>query len=572
MLKEALSMFVTKKTHQEALDRIRVLEKELKEKDAHLSQKKSENEHLQQDFKNLQGDYSVLQKQLEEMNTTINNLEKLKGQVKFFEAKIENNKLEITTLESQINKKTTHLNFLNEKVLDEESSLNKIANERTQKSLELSTLIEEINRTAEDRYLKATENERKFNEELDQRLKFQKEQVKQYQNNLMELEKQLINKEKVLYKYRELKESFVMARDERNFQSVAFYKKDFPFTTTEMYKDELNTNYRKQKEMIKQKRVVIEGTVWTVNGSLREGRKKTDLNIKSMIRSYNTECDNAIASLKYSNFDTVESRMDKSLASINKLNAKNELVICDEYHQLKIDELKLVYELKLFEQEEKEKLRILREEERERRKVEREIKEKTLEYNKHQKEVEKELSALHKQNIEAEEDDTTVLNRINELYDSLELIEKKREELEYINLVGKSGYVYIISNIGAFGKDVYKIGMTRRLEPADRIKELSGAAVPFEYDVHAMILTDDAPHLESHLHSVFNAHRVNLVNNRKEFFNVKLDQIKQEVFSIVGKNVVFEDEHIGKNYYESLAIRNSLNNYELNEFDVLLLN
>lgn len=565
-------MFVTKKTHQEALDRIRVLEKELKEKDVHLSQKQIENEHLQQDFKNLQGEYSVLQKQLEEMNTIINNLEKLKGKVKFFEAKIENNKLEITTLESQISKKTTHLNFLNEKVLDEESSLNKIANERTQKSLELSTLIEEINRTAEDRYLKATENERKFIEELNQRLEFQKEQVKQYQNNLMELEKQLINKEKVLYKYRELKESFVMARDERNFQSVAFYKKDFPFTTTEMYKDELNTNYRKQKEMIKQKRVVIEGTVWTVNGSLREGRKKTDLNIKSMIRSYNTECDNAIASLKYSNFDTVESRMDKSLASINKLNAKNELVICDEYHQLKIDELKLVYELKLFEQEEKEKLRILREEERERRKVEREIKEKTLEYNKHQKEVEKELAALHKQNIEAEEDDTTVLNRINELYDSLELIEKKREELEYIYLVGKSGYVYIISNIGAFGKDVYKIGMTRRLEPADRIKELSGAAVPFEYDVHAMILTDDAPHLESHLHSVFNANRVNLVNNRKEFFNVKLDQIKQEVFSIVGKNVVFEDEPVGKNYYESLAIKNALNNEDLDEVNLVFLN
>ncbi|MGL3067032.1 MULTISPECIES: DUF4041 domain-containing protein [Planococcus] len=565
-------MFVTKKTYQEALDRIGVLEKELEEKNVHLLQQQGENDYLQHDFKILQGDYSVLQKQLEEMDTTINNLEKLRGQVNFFEAKIEANKLEIITLESQINKKTTHLNFLKEKVQDEESSLNKITNERTQKSLELSTLIEGINRTAEDRYLKATENERKLIKELDQRLESQKEQVKQYQNNLMELEKQLINKEKVLRNYRELKESFVVARDERNFQSVAFYKKDSPFTTTEMYKDELNINYQKQKEMIKQKRVIIEGTVWTVNGSLREGRKMAELNIKAMIRSYNTECDNAIASLKYSNFDIVESRMDKSLASVNKLNAKNELVICDEYHQLKIEELKLVYELKLFEQEEKEKLRALREEERETRKVEREIQEKKLEYSKHQKEVEKELFALHKQNIETEENDMAVLNRISELYDSLELIEKKREELEYIHLVGKSGYVYIISNIGAFGKDVYKIGMTRRLEPADRIKELSGAAVPFEYDVHAMILTDDAPHLEYHLHSVFNANRVNLVNNRKEFFNVKLDQIKQEVFSIVGKNIVFEDEPVGKNYYESLAIKNALNNQDLDEINLVLLN
>lgn len=565
-------MFVTKKTHQDALDRIGTLEKKLEDGNDQLLQQQSEKEHLQQNFKNLQGDYSVLQKQLEELNTIIHNLEVLKGQVKFSETKIEDNKLEITTLDSQINKKTNHLNFLKEKVLEEESSLNKINNERTQKSLELSNLIKEVNRTAEDRYFKATENERKLIEELNLRLKSQKEQVKQYQNNLIELEKQLINKEKMLDKYRELKESFVIARDERNLQSVAFYKKDFPFTTTEMYKDELNINYQKQKEMIKEKRVIIEGTIWTVNGSLREGRKKTDLNVKAMIRSYNTECDNAIASLKYSNFDTVESRIDKSLVSINKLNAKNELVICNVYHQLKIEELKLVFELKLFEQEEKEKLRVLREEERERRKVEREIKEKTLEYNKHQKEVEKELSALHKQNIEAEEEDTAVLNRINELYNSLDLIEKKREELEYIHLVGKSGYVYIISNIGAFGNDVYKIGMTRRLEPADRIKELSGAAVPFEYDVHALILTDDAPHLESHLHSVFNANRVNLVNNRKEFFNVKLDQIKQEVFSIIGKNVVFEDEPVGKNYYESMAIKNALNNQDLDEVNLALLN
>ncbi|AQU79572.1 DUF4041 domain-containing protein [Planococcus kocurii] len=565
-------MFVTKKTYQEAQDRIGALEKELEEKNVHLLLQQSENKHFKQDFQNLQGDYSALQNQLEEMSTTIDNLEVLKRQVSSFEAKVEDNKLEILALESQINEKTTHLNFLKEKIQEDETFLNKVTNERTQTSLELSNLIEEVNRTAEDRYLKATEIERGLIEELDQKLEFQKEQVKQHQNDLVELEEQLINKEKVLHNYRELKESFVMARDERNFQSVAFYKKDFPFTTTEKFKDELNDNYQKQREMIKQKRVVIEGTSWTVNGSLREGRKMTDLNIKGMIRSYNIECDNAIASLKYANFDTVESRMDKSLASINKLNAKNALVICDEYHQLKIEELKLVYELKLFEQEEKEKLRVLREEERERRKVEREIKEKTVEYNKHQKEVEKELSALHKQNIEANEDDSAVLNRINELYDSLELIEKKREELEYIHLVGKSGYVYIISNIGAFGKDVYKIGMTRRLEPADRIRELSGAAVPFEYDVHAMILTDDAPHLESHLHAAFNTDRVNLVNNRKEFFNVKLEQIKQEVFSIVGKNVVFEDEPTGKNYYESLAIKNALTNQNSDYVGLVLLN
>jgi len=536
-LRRSIIMLVTKKKHQEALDRIGDLEKDLEEKNSQLLKKENESEHLKRD-------YNVLQKQIEETNSTTAKLEELKDQ----------------------------LNNLYHQVQETETSLERIIDEKNCKSLELNNLIEEIKRTTEERYVSSTINERKLVQELNLRLEHQREQANQYSNNIAELEKQLTNKEKALAEYKTLKKSLVLAREEHKLQAVAFYKNIYPFTTTEEFKSELIINSQKQKELIKHKQVVIVGTPWEVNGSQREGREMTNLNVKSMIRSYNTECDNAISSLKYSNYEIVLSRINKSLYSINKLNTKNDLIICEEYHQLKTEELKLIYELKIFEQEEKEKLRVFREEERERKKVEREIMEKTVEYNKHQKEVEKELSALHKKNIETNENDMALLNKIKELYDSLELIEKKRAELEYIHLVGKSGYVYIISNIGAFGEDVYKIGMTRRLEPADRIRELSGAAVPFEYDVHAMILTDDAPHLENHLHTVFRANRVNLVNNRKEFFEVKLEKIKQEVFSIVGRSVVFEDEPVGKNYYESLAIKNGLSSQYANEVDHLLLN
>jgi hypothetical protein len=90
----------------------------------------------------------------------------------------------------------------------------------------------------------------------------------------------------------------------------------------------------------------------------------------------------------------------------------------------------------------------------------------------------------------------------------------------------KAGYVYVISNIGSFGENVFKIGMTRRLEPMDRVRELGDASVPFAFDVHAMVYDEDAPALESELHRHFADRSVNLVNMRKEFFNVGIDEIE----------------------------------------------
>ena len=96
-------------------------------------------------------------------------------------------------------------------------------------------------------------------------------------------------------------------------------------------------------------------------------------------------------------------------------------------------------------------------------------------------------------------------------------------------MLTRVGHVYIISNVGSFGENIYKIGMTRRLEPMDRDKELGDASVPFPFDVHALITTSDAPSLENALHKHFNHRRLNLENERKEFFHVTIEEIRDEL-------------------------------------------
>ena len=121
---------------------------------------------------------------------------------------------------------------------------------------------------------------------------------------------------------------------------------------------------------------------------------------------------------------------------------------------------------------------------------------------------------------------------MKELEKSLEEAHSKNERAKSMAQQTRSGHVYIISNIGSFGEDVYKIGMTRRLEPLDRVKELGDASVPFTFDVHAMIYSEDAPTLEKVLHDKFAGKRVNMVNHRKEFFGVPIDDIEKEVLKI----------------------------------------
>ncbi|WP_312242252.1 GIY-YIG nuclease family protein [Pantoea sp.] len=143
-----------------------------------------------------------------------------------------------------------------------------------------------------------------------------------------------------------------------------------------------------------------------------------------------------------------------------------------------------------------------------------------------------------------------------ELEQKIQDVHQQYERAKSMAQLTKQGHVYVISNIGSFGENVFKIGMTRRLEPMERVKELSGAAVPFDFDVHAMISCDDAPALEKTLHDYLESYRINRVNLRKEFFRVELSKIIDEVERHHGQ-VEYIADPVALQYLQSLEYAES---------------
>ena len=203
-----------------------------------------------------------------------------------------------------------------------------------------------------------------------------------------------------------------------------------------------------------------------------------------------------------------------------------------EYLELKIKELHIKYEYECKKQQEKEEQEAIKDRMREEALV--------------QKEIEKELAKLEKEEThftnakvrlqeqikswnENDEKYKELMKKIEELDKKLEEVRENKFKAEKREQNTRAGYVYVISNIGSFGEDVYKIGMTRRLDPMDRVKELGSASVPFNFDVHAIIFSDDAPNLENQLHKRLSEYQVNKVNPRKEFFKVSLNEIESVV-------------------------------------------
>lgn len=341
------------------------------------------------------------------------------------------------------------------------------------------------------------------------------------------------------------------------FQDFGVYQPQYNFATIDEYKEKLDEIRNKQKEMIKSNTAAICNTAWKVQGSEQAGKKMIAENIKQTLRNFNIECDLCISKVKFSNYDNSKERIFKAFELQNKLNETNDIHIVDEYYRLKIQELDLAFEYQKKKQEEKEELRRKREEMREAEKVAREIEEKRKELEKEQEHYQNYLKKINEQ-IEVEQSEERkqyLLAKKEELDNNVNDVQLALEDLDYREANHRAGYVYIISNIGAFGENIFKIGMTRRLEPEDRIAELSGASVPFRFDVHAMIFSDDAPRLEAALHNHFAKNKVNLVNGRKEFFNVTLDEIKQVVRENHDKSVDFINVPDAEQYRETLMIR-----------------
>ena len=284
----------------------------------------------------------------------------------------------------------------------------------------------------------------------------------------------------------------------------------------------------------------------------------TSDNIKSALLAFNTECENAISKVKFNNYESMKKRIEQIFKKINRMNSTNDIKISDEFLSLKFNELSLAYEYAQKKQEEKERAREQREIERENLKVQKEIEAERKRIEKERIHYENLMNRLQEQ-MEAERSEARkqlIQEKIDAANGELKDLDKALKDVDYRAANERAGYVYVISNIGAFGENVYKIGMTRRLEPKDRIDELGGASVPFRFDIHALIFSDDAPKLETALHNAFADKRVNMVNGRKEFFRVNLEEIERVVRENYDKTVDFRYLPDAQQYRESLKMRN----------------
>ncbi|WP_243124069.1 DUF4041 domain-containing protein [Clostridium tyrobutyricum] len=286
-------------------------------------------------------------------------------------------------------------------------------------------------------------------------------------------------------------------------------------------------------------------------------RKETA--IRFVLDAFNGKVDTILSTIKRDNYGKLQQKIKDSFQVVNNLGrAFRNATITEEYLNSRLEELKWAVtanELKIKEKEEQHRIKQqIREEERARREYEKAIKQAAKEESLLKKLMEKAKKELSEAN---EQQKAQYEHQLSELEEKLKVAEENNQRAISMSQQTKTGHVYIISNIGSFGEDVYKIGMTRRLEPNDRIRELGDASVPFSFDVHAMIYSEDAPKLETALHKKFAINQMNKVNPRKEFFKVPLKELKSEIDSL-GINAKWTLLAEAKEYKESLAIEKSI--------------
>lgn len=339
-------------------------------------------------------------------------------------------------------------------------------------------------------------------------------------------------------------------------ESFALYEPKFKLNASHEYKTRLDTVRERQKSMVKGGNAATGNQGWEVNGSKAEGRKLVNDMIKLVLRSFNNEADYCVDNVKFDNIELGEKRIRQSFEACNKLGRVMTVRLADEYLDLKLDELRLAHEYQLKKQEEKEEAKRVREELREQQKLEQEIRAAREKIAKERKHFTTALRDLNTRLEKCQDDEERALltTKIAEVEAGKAALDNEERVIDYREQNAKAGYVYVISNIGAFGEGVYKIGMTRRLDPMERIDELGDASVPFWFDVHALVFSENAPTLEAKLHERFASGRLNKVNGRKEFFRADIKEIEAVIRANYDAVVEVTREAPAEQYRESLRM------------------
>lgn len=448
----------------------------------------------------------------------------------------------ITNIQDEVDNKKKELELL---ISQKESELELLIKNKT---LEISEKEIELNKIISDKEV-----------ELNSTIENKKQSINYIQKDFDELN---LKYQTALETYTRLRKDVSLYESKLDLIEFGIYEPIYDFEKSEDYRAEQNRIIEEQKLMIQSETAATCRTEWTIDGSVTKGRATTKKYIKLVLRAFNGECNSQIAKVKWNNVNQMKERIRKSYETLNKLGDGYSVSISYEFLELKLKEITLEYEFQVKRQEEKEEMRAIQEELREEEKARRE-------FEQAQKQAEKEEETYQRALLKARKEVEKATGELQEELNSKILIleqelliaQEKKERALSMAQQTKRGHVYIISNIGSFGENVYKIGMTRRLEPIDRVKELGDASVPFQFDVHAMIYSDEARTLESELHKAFSNKKVNMLNYRKEFFNVSLEEIEQKIDEL-GFEAEFTILPEAMQYRETLALLEKMNSTE----------
>lgn len=343
----------------------------------------------------------------------------------------------------------------------------------------------------------------------------------------------------------EARQALVKTEDLALLQEAGVYRYRHPLSDAVAYQKALVDLDETIKAMVrKDGGAVLATTSWTVNGSEAQGRTMVRDFSKLMLRAFNAEADNLVRGLKPYKLDAAIDRLTKVADVIERLGKTMHIRISPAYLRVRIQELELTADFLQREAEQKEAERLERERMREERKV--------------QQEMERERARLEKERTHYNNALEALLAKGNEagaerLREQLADVERAIADVDYRAANIRAGYVYVISNVGSFGEEMIKVGLTRRLDPVDRIRELSDASVPFNFDIHALFFSKDAVGIESSMHDRLAERRVNLVNPRREFFRATPQEAKLVLVALAGELLQFQDVPEALEYRESLT-------------------
>ncbi|HIH7831654.1 TPA: DUF4041 domain-containing protein, partial [Staphylococcus aureus] len=382
-------------------------------------------------------------------------------------------------------------------------------------------------------------------------------------NKSINIENQKIKRE--IQELKNLKKDLISSIEEgtKELEHITSYLNDelfkydieltYPFDLVEVDSSQINTYIKKLQMKEKELLNLEEVKIFNVS---TENKRHQNAQAKQIIQLFNAETSQLINKVNSKNIESMQNKIFKSYEGINKIFETDNVRIPETLLDIKLEMLDLMHKYQVKIEDEK----IIRREERARLKeieqAEKEMEKKLKELDKdirhHNNEIKKLTMYLNNTDLQVEKE--LYIEKIRELDQSLKNLNSERENVEDRKDNAQSGFVYIISNIGSFGENVYKIGVTRRLEPMDRINELSSASVPFEFDVHALIFSENAFELKNKLHEYFKKYKVNKVNGRKEFFKVNINEIKDKVLSEHNSTVQFIDEPKAIQYRETLRL------------------